>query len=84
MAFSAAFYEGDGIEEKIKLPFALAIPLMKLLSKGKILRGTKFDLFGTAKVRKTERLIRDRYIEEVMEALDCLTPEKSHFNSKSS
>ena len=48
---------------------------MKLLSQGKVLRGTKFDLFGYAKVRKTERLIRDRYIEEIMEALDCLTPE---------
>ena len=73
--FQPPFMRAMGLKKKLKLPFALAIPLMKLLSKGKILRGTKFDLFGYAKVRKTERLIRDRYIEEVMEALDCLTPE---------
>jgi len=73
--FQPPFMRAMGLKKKLKLPFALAIPLMKLLSQGKVLRGTKFDLFGYAKVRKTERLIRDRYIEEIMEALDCLTPE---------
>ena len=73
--FHPPFMRAMGLKKKLKLPFALAIPMMKLLSKGKVLRGTKFDLFGYAKVRKTERLIRDRYIEEIMEALDCLTPE---------
>ena len=73
--FQPPFMRAIGLKKKLKLPFALAIPLMKLLSKGKVFRGTKFDLFGYAKVRKTERLIRDRYIEEIMEALDCLTPE---------
>tara|TARA_S200000501_G_C20841576_1_gene751836 strand:- start:53 stop:2413 length:2361 start_codon:yes stop_codon:yes gene_type:complete len=73
--FQPPFMRSMGLKRKLKLPFAVAIPLMKVLRKGKILRGTRFDPFGYAKVRKIERLIRDRYIEEIMEALDCLTPE---------
>ncbi|GIR36170.1 MAG: hypothetical protein CM15mP49_15550 [Actinomycetota bacterium] len=38
---------------------------MKVLAKGKVLRGTKLDIFGYAKVRKLERIMRDRYIEEI-------------------
>ena len=48
---------------------------MKLLSKGRFLEELNLIFYGYAKSWKTERLIRDRYIEEVMEALDCLTPE---------
>ena len=62
-----------GLKRKLKLPFALAIPIMKILSKGKFLRGTWFDPFGYAEVRKVERLIRDRYIEEILAALQSLS-----------
>ena len=62
-----------GLNRKLKLPFSLAIPIMKILSRGKFLRGTRFDPFGYAEVRKVERLIRDRYIEEILGALQNLS-----------
>ena len=46
---------------------------MKVLAKGKVLRGTKLDIFGYAKVRKLERIMRDRYIEEILHSLESLT-----------
>ena len=46
---------------------------MKILAKGKILRGTRLDIFGYAKVRKLERMMRDRYIEVISQSLNFLT-----------
>ena len=71
--FQPPFLRSMGLKRKLKLPFALAIPIMKILSKGKFLRGTWFDPFGYAEVRKVERLIRDRYIEEILAALQSLS-----------
>ena len=42
---------------------------MNILAKGKVLRGTPFDIFGFAKVRKMERTIRDVYRKELLAAL---------------
>ena len=71
--FQPPFLRSMGLKRKLKLPFALAIPIMKILSRGKFLRGTRFDPFGYAEVRKVERLIRDRYIEEILGALQNLS-----------
>ena len=46
---------------------------MKLLRKGKHLRGTKLDPFGYAKLRKIERQIRDRYIKAVAISMQSLS-----------
>ena len=51
---------------------------MKILAKGKVLRGTKFDIFGYARVRKLERIMRDRYIEEISQSLKA--PTDTNFN----
>jgi indolepyruvate ferredoxin oxidoreductase len=67
------FLRALGMQKKLKIPYKVAFPLMRVLSKGKILRGTPFDLFGYAKVRKVERQIRDRYTTAVVEALGNLT-----------
>ena len=45
---------------------------MKILAKGKVLRGTKRDIFGYARVRKLERIMRDRYIEKISQSLRSL------------
>ena len=67
------FLRALGIQKKLKVPYRVATPLMKVLSKGKVLRGTKLDIFGYAKVRKLERIMRDRYIEEILHSLESLT-----------
>jgi indolepyruvate ferredoxin oxidoreductase len=66
------------MRKKLKVPYKIALPLMKVLSKGKLLRGTKLDFFGYAKVRKMERQIRDKYLEEISQSLASLTD--SNFN----
>ena len=46
---------------------------MKLLRKGKHLRGTRLDPFGYAKLRKVERQIRDRYINAITHSMKFLS-----------
>ena len=67
------FLRALGVKKKLKIPYTVAVPLMKILAKGKILRGTRLDIFGYAKVRKLERMMRDRYIEEISQSLNFLT-----------
>jgi indolepyruvate ferredoxin oxidoreductase len=61
------------MQKKLKVPYKIALPVMKVLSRGKVLRETRLDLFGYAKVRKLEREVRDRYLEEISKSLKSLT-----------
>ena len=67
------FLRALGMKKKLRIPYKVASPLMRILSKGKILRGTPFDVFGYAEVRKVERQIRDLYRTAVVDALGTLT-----------
>ena len=62
-----------GLKRKIRVGF-WAWPLVRLLAKARFLRGTPFDLFGYAEVRRVERALPGEYrelIEELLEALDA-------------
>tara|TARA_Y100001936_G_scaffold235737_1_gene264260 strand:- start:936 stop:4475 length:3540 start_codon:yes stop_codon:yes gene_type:complete len=67
------FLRAMGLKKKLKIPYRIAAPAMKLLRKGKHLRGTKLDPFGYAKLRKIERQIRDRYIKAVAISMQSLS-----------
>ena len=56
-----------------------SVPVMATLGKMKGMRGTPFDLFGRAKVRRTERALIDEYIKLVDEssALLATNPAKA-------
>ena len=69
------FLRAMGMRKKLRIPYRVAFPLMKVLAKGKVLRGTPFDLFGYAKVRKVEREIRDEYLSVMLDALQNLQEE---------
>jgi len=71
--FHPPFLRSMGLNRKLKVPYGLALPVMRLLSKAKAIRGTRFDLFGYAEIRKIERQIRDEYQKEIGEALEVLT-----------
>ncbi len=71
--FHPPFLRSMGLNRKLKVPYGLALPVMRLLSKAKAIRGTRFDLFGYAEIRKIERQIRDEYQKEIGEALKVLT-----------
>ena len=49
-----------------------AEPGVRLLAKGKRLRGTRLDPFGRARVRRVERELPDEYIAAVDRALGAL------------
>jgi indolepyruvate ferredoxin oxidoreductase len=49
---------------------------LRVLAKGKRLRGTRFDLFGYANVRKVER----RLLAEYIEIVNCLAAELDQNN----
>ena len=76
--FHPPFLRALGLKRKLKLPYKVALPLMRILAKGKFLRGTPFDLFGLAEVRKTERKIRDQYRIEITRALNVLQENNRH------
>ena len=69
------FLRAMGLKKKLKIPYRMAVPAMRLLRKGKHLRGTKLDLFGYAKLRQIERKIRDRYIEAVVASTEFFSDE---------
>jgi len=69
------FLRAMGLQKKLRIPYRIAFPLMRILAKGKVLRGTPFDLFGYAKVRKVEREVRDEYVSSVLGALKNLRDE---------
>jgi indolepyruvate ferredoxin oxidoreductase len=56
---------------------AWALSIFKLLAKLKILRGTKFDIFGYSAERRAERRLIDDYFQMVEELCIDLTP-KNH------
>jgi indolepyruvate ferredoxin oxidoreductase len=62
-----------GLKRKLKLG-RWFVPAFKLLYKLRRLRGTKLDVFGYAKVRRTERELIAEYESLVDEALSLLTP----------
>lgn len=63
-----------GMKRKIALG-SWAHPLFRLLVSGRRLRGTPFDLFGYTAVRRAERELISRYIDEIDALLDDLTAE---------
>src|SRR2546428_2811938 len=61
-----------GLSHKIGIP-SWASPAVKLLAKGKRLRGTVFDPFGYAHVRRLERELPGEYVAAIDRALAALT-----------
>ncbi|MGH8797671.1 MAG: DUF6537 domain-containing protein, partial [Caldimonas sp.] len=55
---------------------AWLFPLLKVLAKGKGLRGTRFDPFGRSAERRLERRLIDEYEARVHELIAALTPER--------
>ena len=68
-----------GRKNKIALSVRRWRPLVGLLAKGKRLRGTPFDPFGRAHVRRQERLLPDEYLAALRHAVEgATTPEDLH------
>ena len=63
-----------GLGHKLSVPFAAA-PLIRLLARGKRLRGTPFDVFGHTALRRLERALPGEYEAALNVALVALTPE---------
>ena len=63
-----------GLKNKISIPMTTA-PLMKMLAKGKSLRGTKADIFGYAAVRKVERAMIPEFQAALTVLIDNLSQE---------
>ena len=55
---------------------AWLFPALKVLARGKALRGTAFDPFGRTEERRLERRLIDEYEARVDELLAGVTPEK--------
>jgi indolepyruvate ferredoxin oxidoreductase len=64
-----------GRRNKIALPGGVALPLFRLLRKGKLLRGTVLDLFGYQAERRAERALIEQYIADIRAVLARLRPE---------
>jgi indolepyruvate ferredoxin oxidoreductase len=52
------------------------LPAMKLLAKGRVLRGSVLDVFGRTEERRMERALIERYRERVQALLPGLTPDR--------
>ena len=63
-----------GLSHKIAIP-SWASPAIRLLAKGKRLRGTPFDPFGYAHVRRLERELPGEYVAAIDRALAALSAE---------
>ncbi len=61
-----------GLKRKIGIPPLLARPMFRLLRAGRRLRGTAFDPFGWAHVRRVERELVEEYVAEVAELGELL------------
>ena len=62
---------------KRKISFGLwTAPFFKFLAAARFLRGTIFDPFGMAGLRRTERELPGQYISALERLLICLTPAK--------
>ena len=62
-----------GLERKIALPLWTR-PLFRALARARFLRGTPFDPFGYAKVRRLERELPGEYAHAIERVLERLTP----------
>ncbi len=60
-----------GMDRKLRLG-RWASPLLHALRSGRHLRGTPFDVFGWASLRRLERTMRDEYVEAVGSLVDSL------------
>jgi indolepyruvate ferredoxin oxidoreductase len=67
------FLRALGMKRKLKLG-SWARPVLLLLRALRRLRGTPFDLFGRAEVRKVERALIGEYRDLVLRALETLSP----------
>lgn len=63
---------GLGIHNKTRFP-GWSRPVFKLLSRGKRLRGTPFDPFGRAHVRRLERALAFEYAATINQVIERLT-----------
>jgi indolepyruvate ferredoxin oxidoreductase len=70
------FLRALGLKRKLKLG-RWFFPVLGLLRRGKRLRGTVFDPFGAAAVRRVERVLPDEYLSLVGLALERLSPATS-------
>ncbi len=64
-----------GRRSKIAIPGWLALPLFRVLRRGKALRGTALDPFGYQAERKAERALIEQYIADLRALLPRLRPE---------
>ena len=64
---------GIGVTKKWKLPVSIGRPIMHLLRKGKVLRGTRFDLFGYTEVRRLERELVAEYQKTLLLIVENLS-----------
>jgi indolepyruvate ferredoxin oxidoreductase len=64
-----------GRRNKIAIPGSVALPLFRLLRRGKIVRGTVLDPFGYQAERKAERALIKRYISDISGLLPTLRTE---------
>ena len=55
---------------------AWLLPLLKILARGKALRGTRIDPFGRTEERKLERRLIDEYEARIAELLAALSTDK--------
>jgi indolepyruvate ferredoxin oxidoreductase len=63
-----------GRRNKIAIPGWLALPLFRLLQRGKAVRATRLDAFGYQAERKAERALIEQYIADMRTALATLSP----------
>lgn len=61
-----------GLRKKISIGTG-ATPLIRLLARGRFLRGTAFDLFGYAEIRRMERSLPYEYVEALDRAFAKLS-----------
>jgi indolepyruvate ferredoxin oxidoreductase len=64
-----------GRRNKVAIPGSLAMPLFRVLRRGKVIRGTVLDLFGYQAERKAERALIEQYIADLRDVLPKLRPE---------
>jgi indolepyruvate ferredoxin oxidoreductase len=64
-----------GRRNKVAVPGWLALPLFRLLRRGKAVRGTALDPFGYQAERRAERALIEQYIADLRSALATLRPE---------
>jgi indolepyruvate ferredoxin oxidoreductase len=73
-ALGARFRKPDGTPRKVALNGAWLLPAMRVLARGRRLRGTAFDVFGRTDERRLERTLVDEYrtiVESLLPALDA-------------